>query len=223
MRRLVLLCVAALVFCGASAPSDPFAPLHYRNVGPQVSGGRLGAVAGTDADSSLYYAGAAGGGVWKTTNAGQSWEPVFDKQDVQSIGAVAVDPSNENIVWVGTGEGAPRNDVITGDGVYRSADGGKTWQHVLTLPHALITKIEIDPRDANTVLVGVLGDPFADSSDRGMYRTTDGGKTWKKTLYVDTQTGVSDIDASRATPGVVYAGMWTYRRTGWSSNSGSTK
>ncbi len=97
----------------------------------------MGAVAGTDADSSLYYAGAAGGGVWKTTNAGQSWLPVFDKQDVQSIGAIAIDPSNVNVLWVGTGEGAPRNDVIQGDGVYRSGDGGKTWQRVLALNDAL--------------------------------------------------------------------------------------
>jgi len=220
MRRLVLLCVAALVFCGASAPSDPFAPLHYRNVGPQVSGGRLGAVAGTNADSSLYYAGAAGGGVWKTTNAGQSWSPVFDKQDVQSIGAIAIDPADEGVVWVGTGEGAPRNDVIQGDGVYRTGDGGKTWQRALSLHNALVSRILIDPRDPNVVLVGVLGDPFADSVDRGMYRTSDGGKTWKKVLYESPRTGVSDMDATPKAPGVVYAGMWDYRRTGWSSNSG---
>jgi photosystem II stability/assembly factor-like uncharacterized protein len=230
MRLSVVFLIAAL-FCASSAAyaanATPapgvFDQLRFRNIGPQVSGGRLGAVAGTDRDSSLYYAGAAGGGVWKTTNAGQSWEPMFDKQDVQSIGAIAIDPANENVVWVGTGEGAPRNDVIPGDGVYRSSDGGKTWQHALTLRSALVAKIEIDPRDPNTVLVGVLGDPFADSADRGMYRTTDGGKTWRKTLYVDARTGVSDMDASRKTPGVVFAGMWTYRRTGWSSDSGGTR
>ncbi len=220
MRRLLLLCLSTLVFCAAAPASDPLAQLKFRNIGPQVSGGRLGAVAGTDADSSLYYAGAAGGGVWKTTNAGQSWTPVFDKQDVLSIGAIAIDPSSEETVWVGTGEGAPRNDVIQGNGVYRTSDGGKTWQRVLPLHNALVTRILIDPRNSNTVLVGVLGDPFADSVDRGVYRTTDGGKTWKKTLYFTPHTGVSDMDATAKAPGVVYAGMWDYRRTGWSSNSG---
>ncbi len=220
MHRLVLLCAAALVLCGAAPASDPFSQLTFRNVGPQISGGRLGAVAGTDADSSLYYAGAAGGGVWKTTNAGQSWSPVFDKQDAQSIGSIAIDPSNVNVVWVGTGEGAPRNDVIAGDGVYRTLDGGKTWQRMLPLRSALVARMLIDPRDPNTVLVGVLGDPFADSTDRGMYRTSDGGRTWKKTLYLSPRTGVSDMDASAKAPGVVYAGMWDYRRTGWSSQSG---
>ncbi|HKU67831.1 MAG TPA: hypothetical protein VJP85_08645 [Candidatus Baltobacteraceae bacterium] len=231
MRRPIVVLIAALLACApaaayaANATPAPgiFDQLRFRNVGPQVSGGRLGAVAGSDRDLSLYYAGAAGGGVWKTTNAGQSWEPVFDKQDVQSIGAIAIDPANENVVWVGTGEGAPRNDVIPGDGVYRTSDGGRTWQRVLALSSALVAKIEIDPRDPNTVLVGVLGDPFADSSDRGMYRTSDGGETWHKTLYVDARTGVSDMDASRTAPGVVFAGMWTYRRTGWSSQSGSTQ
>ncbi|HET9097490.1 MAG TPA: hypothetical protein VFN37_12565, partial [Candidatus Baltobacteraceae bacterium] len=217
----------ASAIAGNAAKPTPapgiFDQLRPRNLGPQVSGGRLGAVAGTDSDSSLYYAGAAGGGVWKTTNAAQSWEPVFEKQHVQSIGALTIDPSNENVVWVGTGEGAPRNDVIPGDGVYRTSDGGKTWQHVLTLRNALVAKIEVDPRDVNTVLVGVLGDPFADSSDRGMYRTTDGGKTWKKTLYVDARAGVSDMDVSRKDPAVVFAGMWAYRRTGWSSQSGGTQ
>jgi photosystem II stability/assembly factor-like uncharacterized protein len=221
MMRLLATVIAAVVLL-AAAP-NPYEHLHYRSVGPQVSGGRLGAVAGTDDDSSLYYAGAAAGGVWKSTNAGQSWQPVFDKEDVASIGAIAIDPSDKNIVWTGTGEGAPLNDVTSGDGVYRSGDGGKTWQHVLKLPGTLVTKILIDPRSPNTVLVGVLGDPFSASSDRGMYRTADGGKTWKKTLYVDAITGVADMDAVAKAPGVVYAGMWSYRRTGWSSQSGSAQ
>ena len=220
MRALATV-IAAVVLLGA-APNQ-FEQLSFRSVGPQISGGRLGAVAGTDADASLYYAGAAAGGVWKSTNAGQNWQAVFDKEDVSSIGAIAIDPSDKNVVWVGTGEGAPRNDVTPGDGVYRSADGGKTWQHVLKLPGTLITKILIDPRAPDTVLVGVLGDPFSASSERGMYRTADGGKTWKKTLYVDAITGVSDMDAVAKAAGVVYAGMWSYRRTGWSSQSGSAQ
>ena len=212
---------ALLVFCCAAVPApDPLAQLQFRNAGPQVSGGRLGAVAGTDLDPSLYYAGAAGGGVWRSTNAGGTWTPVFDQQDVQSIGAIAIDPINTQTVWVGTGEGAPRNDVVQGDGIYRTDDAGKTWHHVLSLHNALIARILIDPKNPMNVLAGVLGDPFADSVDRGIYRTGDGGRTWKKTLYSSPRTGVSDMAAASAEPGVVYAGMWDYRRTGWSTESG---
>lgn len=236
MRRLLLICLftltcAPLIAAAAEVKETPkpsptpgfFDQLRFRNLGPAVSGGRLGAVAGTDADPSLYYVGAAGGGVWRTTNAGQTFSPVFDSQDVGSIGAIAIDPRDSKTVWVGTGEGAPRNDVSQGDGVYRTTDGGRTWSHVLTLGNALVASIAIDSRDSNSVLVAVLGDPFADNAARGIYRTTDGGKTWQKTLYVDERTGASDLAASAKEPGVVYAGMWPYRRTGWSSQSGGTQ
>ncbi|HET7813066.1 MAG TPA: hypothetical protein VFL13_01700 [Candidatus Baltobacteraceae bacterium] len=219
MRRSIVLLAAVLLCCAAAPSPDVLSQLQFRNVGPQVSGGRLGTVAGTDLDPSLYYAGAADGGVWKTTNAGVSWTPVFDLQAVQSIGAVAIDPINPQTVWVGTGEGAPRNDVVQGDGVYRTDDGGRTWHHVLALHNALVARILIDPKNPMNVIVGVLGDPFADSLDRGIYRTTDQGGHWKKTLYTSPRTGVSDIVASTE-PGVVFAGMWDYRRTGWSTDSG---
>jgi len=233
MRRLIFLCALFLACsphpAGAAEVKETpkpsptpgfFDQMRFRSLGPAVSGGRLGAVAGTDADSSLYYVGAAGGGVWRTTNAGQTFVPVFDSQSVAAIGAIAIDPRDSKVVWVGTGEGAPRNDVSQGDGVYRSADGGHTWSRVLPLADSLIAAIAIDPRDSNTVLVAALGDPFADNTGRGIYRTTDGGKTWQKTLYVDARTGASDMAASVKEPGVVYAGMWPYRRTGWSSDSG---
>ena len=236
MRRLLLSSLFLLAFaplCARAAeiketpkPSPTpgfFDQMRFRNAGPAVSGGRLGAVAGTDGDSSLYYVGAAGGGVWRTTNAGQTFVPVFDSQDAGSIGAIAIDPHDTKTVWVGTGEGAPRNDVSQGDGVYRSADGGRTWSHVLVLGNALVSAILIDPRDTNSVLVAVLGDPFADNAARGIYRTSDGGKSWQKTLYIDARTGASDMAASAKEPGTVYAGMWPYRRTGWSSQSGGTQ
>ncbi|HEY8296958.1 MAG TPA: hypothetical protein VIG32_02920 [Candidatus Baltobacteraceae bacterium] len=221
---MLLTLVALLIASPAPSPAPkPLAQMQWRNVGPAVSGGRLGAVAGTDADPALYYVGAAGGGVWKSTDAGQAWQPVFDKQDVSSIGAIAIDPRDAATVWVGTGEGNPRNDVSQGDGVYRTTDGAKSWQRVLPLHDALISKIIVDPQNSNTVLVAVLGDPFADSADRGVYRTTDGGKTWSKTLYLGPGSGASDLASSAKTPNVVYAGMWEYRRTGWSLESGGAR
>jgi photosystem II stability/assembly factor-like uncharacterized protein len=196
------------------------AQLPWRTLGPSVSGGRVSAVVGTDADPALYYAGGADGGVWKSTNGGQIWQPVFDGQPVAAIGAIAIDPKDENVVWAGTGEANPRNDVVQGDGVYKTLDGGKTWTNVLRLSNSLTASILIDPRDPRRVLVGALGDPFADNPDRGVYRTIDGGKTWSKTLYLSPSSGISDMAMDSAAPDVVYAGMWHYRRTGWSSQSG---
>ena len=194
--------------------------MTWRNVGPAVSGGRLGAVAGTDQDPSLYYAGAAGGGLWKSTNAGATWTSVFDEQDVQSIGAIAIDPAAKDTVWVGTGESNPRNDVTQGDGIYKTTDGGKTWTHALRLHNSLVSRIVVDPRNASHVVVAVLGDSFADDEDRGIYVTTDAGASWKKTLYAGPSTGASDLIADPKNPNMLFAGMWQYRRTGWSSTSG---
>ncbi|MBV8116748.1 MAG: hypothetical protein JOZ01_02150, partial [Candidatus Eremiobacteraeota bacterium] len=229
MRHLRSFALAALVapfllssLCTQAAAADPFAGLQWRSIGPAVSGGRLGAVAGTDSDPSLYYAGAAGGGLWKSTNAGATWIPVFDAQDVQSIGAITIDPNSPKTVWVGTGESNPRNDVTQGDGLYKTSDAGKTWTKVLALRNALVSRIFVDPRNSTHVVAAVLGDPFADSEDRGIYVTSDGGASWKKTLYAGSSTGASDLVAVPNDPNVLYAGMWQYRRTGWSSNSGGS-
>lgn len=212
-----------LVVPGARAASGGTALPEWRSIGPAVSGGRLGAVAGTDRDAALYYVGAAGGGVWKTTNAGQSWEPVFDAQDVASIGAIAIDPQNTQTVWVGTGESNPRNDVTQGDGVYKTTDGGAHWTKVLPLRDSLVSGVIVDPRNSAHVLVAVLGDAFADNTDRGIYRTTDGGTTWSKVLYRGPSTGASDIAVDPKNPDVLFAGMWTFRRTGWSLQSGGSE
>jgi photosystem II stability/assembly factor-like uncharacterized protein len=224
MRSSIVSALAAIVgLTTVAARADsgpPPAQLQWRSIGPAVSGGRVAAVVGTDGDPALYYAGAADGGVWKSTNGGQSWHPIFDGQAVAAIGAIAIDPKDKNTVWAGTGEANPRNDVIQGDGVYKTTDGGKTWTKPLPLSNSLISTILIDPRDPQRVLVGVLGDPFSDNVDRGVYRTTDGGKTWTKTLYLASDSGVSDMAMDSASPDVIYAGMWQYRRTGWSSQSG---
>ncbi len=194
--------------------------MAFRLVGPAVAGGRVASVVGVADDPKLYYLGAGGGGVWKTTNGGATWSPVFDKTGVASIGAIAIDPKDHNVVWVATGETNPRNDVIAGNGVYKSTDGGKTWTNVGLAPTKYISSVIIDPRDSNTVIVGALGDIFNDTQDRGVYRTTDGGKTWTKTLFVGPRSGVSDMKQDPQNPDVLYAGIWQFQRRPWTFTSG---
>ncbi len=234
-----ILCVVAL-FCAligsralaaetkvSPAPSatpsptpSPFAQLTFRNVGPSSAGGRLTSVVGSDRDASIYYIGAAGGGVWKSTNGGADWTPLFDDQPVAAIGALALDPANPDVVWAGTGEANPRNDVIPGNGLYVSRDGGKTWALSGLQGTASIAKILVDPRNPRSIVVAALGDAFADSTKRGIYRSTDGGLTWTRTLYLGPSSGGCDLASSPRAPNVIFACMWQYRRTGWSSNSG---
>ncbi len=201
----------------------PMDALAWRNLGPAIAGGRLAAIAGSDKDPALVYIGAAGGGVWKSTNATTSWKPVFDKQHVGSIGAIAISPADPNDVWVGTGESNPRNDVSYGDGMYRSPDGGKTWTHLGLENTYAISKIALDPRDPKVAVVAALGDPFRDSDDRGVYRTTDGGKTWSKTLALGPDSGAADLDRSAKEPNVLFASMWQFRRSSWHLESGGER
>jgi photosystem II stability/assembly factor-like uncharacterized protein len=203
----------------AASPS-PAPALQWRSLGPAVSGGRVATVAGTDLDPALLYAGAAGGGVWRSTNAGTDWTPVFDKAGTQSIGAIAISPRDKNDVWVGTGEPWVRNDVIPGDGVYHSTDGGKTWAHLGLARTSQIARVLLDPRDPKRVLVAALGDPFKDDPERGVFRSTDGGATWTKTLYAGPAVGASDLVMDPKNPDVLYAGLWRYRRSAWNLTSG---
>ena len=203
-----------------AAPVAPYNRLAFRSIGPAIAGGRVASVVGVADDARLYYLGAAGGGVWKTVNGGATWSPVFEHQDVASIGAVAIDPRDHQTVWVGTGEANPRNDVTWGDGVYKTTDGGKTWTNMGLRATKQIASVVIDPRDPNVVLVGALGDNFADSPERGVFRTADGGKTWTKTLYVGPQSGVSELVADPKNPDVLYAGIWQFQRKPWTFTSG---
>lgn len=223
MLQVVMLAALVAAASPVSSPSPtpkPLEQLHWRNIGPAVSGGRAAAVAGTDSDPALYYAGAAGGGVWKSTSGGAAWQPVFDAQPVSAIGAITIDPRNEQSVWVGTGEANPRNGVSWGDGVYHTSDGGKTWRHQGLEHTSQISRILVDPRDSNAILVGALGDPFADSQARGVYRSTDGGATWRNTLYAGPSSGVSEMARVPGSPDAIYAGVWQVRRTAWSLQSG---
>ena len=207
----------------APSPSPSPSPgpaVHWRSIGPSVSGGRVATVAGTDLDPALFYAGAAGGGVWKSTNGGADWRPVFDKAGTQSIGAIAISPRDKNDVWVGTGEPWPRNDVIPGDGIYHSTDGGQTWAHLGLVQTSQIARVLLDPRDPKRIVVAALGDPFRDSDARGVFRSTDGGKTWAKTLYAGPAVGASDLAMDPKNPDVLYAGLWRFRRSSWNLTSG---
>lgn len=197
-----------------------YANLAWRSIGPAVAGGRVAAVAGTAQDDQLYYLGTAGGGVWKSSNGGATWEPVFEKEAVAAIGAVAVDPKDERVVWAGTGEANPRNDVSYGDGLYKSTDAAKTWTRVGLAGVWSISRIAIDARNPLHVVVGAFGDPFRDSVDRGVYVTFDGGRTWKKSLYLTPSSGASDVAMDPTDPNVVYAGMWHFRRLPWTFTSG---
>ena len=204
----------------AAANESSYASLKWRSVGPAVAGGRVPAVAGSTTNTNLYYIGAAGGGVWKTVNGGATWTPVFEKEPVSAIGAVTIDPTNDDVVWVGTGESNPRNDVTYGDGVYKTTDGGKTWTNVGLVATRHISRILVDPKNPNHVIVGAFGDPFRDSTDRGVYTTDDGGKTWTKALYVGPQTGASELAMDPNNSAVIYASMWQFRREPWTFHSG---
>ncbi len=213
-------CGRPLAAFGRPATASDYAHLRYRSIGPAISGGRVAAVAGSDRDPFLYYVGAAAGGVFKSTNGGVSFEPVFAHEPVAAIGAIALAPDNDDDVWVGTGEANPRNDVSYGDGIWQSTNGGKTWRHRGLDDTSQIAKILIDPRDPRVVIVAALGNPWKDSPARGVFRTADGGRTWTKTLYVGPSSGASDLAWDPHHPDTIFAGMWQFRREPWKFTSG---
>ncbi|MCA9737980.1 MAG: sialidase [Gemmatimonadetes bacterium] len=203
-------------------PAGLFDGLQYRYIGPV--GNRVSAVAGVPGAPFVYYFGAASGGVFKTTDGGVHWTPVFDDQDVMSVGALAVAPSDSSIVWVGTGEAHIRSNVSIGAGVFRSLDGGRTWTHMGLAETGRIGRIRIHPRDPNTVYVAALGHLYGPQEERGVFRTRDGGETWDRVLFVDDSTGAYDLEMDPEDPSVLYASTWqmwirTWGR--WSGGPGS--
>ncbi len=223
--------LAAVAFGAAAAATAPQARfdagvvsgLGARNIGSAAMSGRvsaLAAVPGKDGKTTLFV-GAASGGVWKSSDGGTTFKPVFDKQPVQSIGAIALDPSNPQNVWVGTGEPWTRNSVSVGNGVYKSTDGGDTWSY-LGLPESeRVAKILVDPRDGNTVYACVPGKLWSDSAERGLYKTRDGGKSWNLVLKgKNLSTGCASIGFDPKNPDVLFAGLWDFRRKGWTFRSG---
>lgn len=224
-RIAILLFVTVALCCTVFAQNeskgeDPFANLKFRNLGPAVAGGRVSAVVGVPGQPNIYYVAGAAGGVFKTTDSGLTWKPIFEKESTASIGAIAIAPSNPNLIWVGTGESKPRNDVVTGKGVFLSTDAGATWKQ-MGLPDAgQISKIIINPSNPDDVYVAVLGHVWGPNQDRGIFRTTDGGKTWQKTLYVDDKTGATDLVMMPGNPMVLFAAMWQVQRRPWALEDG---
>jgi photosystem II stability/assembly factor-like uncharacterized protein len=206
----------------ASATVDPslYSGMRWRSIGPD-RGGRSIAVAGSASRPSEYYFGAVGGGVWKTTDYGLTWAPVGDNDfRTTSVGALAIAPSNPDIVFVGMGESCFRGNIIQGDGIYKTSDGGKTWQHVGLADTEVVSKIRIHPTNPDLVYAAVLGHSYGPHPERGVYRSKDGGKTWEKVLYRDDRSGAIDLSMDPKNPDVLYAATWQVYRTPWSMESG---
>jgi photosystem II stability/assembly factor-like uncharacterized protein len=221
-RRLSLFSVAVtLLFCSVagSAAVDPalFQDLRWRLIGP-FRGGRVLAVSGVPGEPEHFYFGGVNGGVWETRDAGRTWIPIFDGQPVGSIGALAVAPSNRNVIYVGTGEADMRSDIAQGDGMYRSPDGGRSWSHIGLADSQQIAKILVHPDNPDLIYVAALGHPYGPSAERGLFRSRDGGQSWQKILgrNNDADTGAIDVVFEPGNPDVLYAALWQTRRTPWS-------
>jgi photosystem II stability/assembly factor-like uncharacterized protein len=199
----------------------PWKGLQYRLVGP-YRGGRVVAVSGVVGQNDVYYFGAVAGGVWKTTDGGLSWKPIFDKvKDASpSVGALAVAESDPNVIYIGTGEACIRGNIVGGNGVYKSIDAGKTWNFVGLRDTHAIGRLIVNPKNPDIAFVAALGHPFADNEERGIFRTRDGGKTWEKVLYKDAKTGGIDVTFDPTNANILYASLWQARRTPWSMDSG---
>ncbi len=213
LRPLVLIVLGLGAVAIATATSQ-FGDLHWRLLGP-FRGGRVLAVTGVPGQPQHFYFGAVNGGVWETLDAGRTWQPIFDDEPVGSIGAVAVAASDPKVIYVGSGEADMRSDIAQGDGMYRSGDAGKTWAKIGLEDSQQIGKIIVDPRDANTVLVAVLGHPYGPNMQRGVFRSRDGGAHWERVLGKDDATGAIDLAFEPGNPQVIYAAMWQARRTPW--------
>src|SRR5947209_6460765 len=188
--------------------------LAWRGIGP-FRGGRTVAATGVPQQPNVFYIGVNNGGVWKTNDYGRIWRPIFDDEPTQSIGAIAVAPSDPNVIYVGSGEGLQRPDLSVGNGVYKSTDGGKTWKHMGLADGQQIPILLVDPRDSNRVFAAVLGNPYGPNPERGVFRSTDGGATWEKVLYKDENTGAMDLAFDPADPQILYADLWAARQAPW--------
>ena len=221
MNKVATLTITLLnILLAQSIDMDKFKNMKARSIGPAGMSGRVTAIDVVLSNTDVMYVGTASGGIWKSESGGIKWEPIFDNEKAASIGDVAVAPSNPDVIWVGTGEGTPRNSQSAGYGVYKSVDGGKNWIFMGLGETRNIHRVLIHPSDHNTVYIGAQGSAWGDSKERGVYKTTDGGKSWKKILYVNEKTGIGDMVMDPINPDKLIANMWEFRRWPWYFESG---
>ncbi len=222
MLRLLVVSLLAASGIQAAAAVDPsvVSGLHWRSIGPAMFGGRVDDVAGVPGDPTILYVAHSTAGLYKSINAGNTFEPVFNSGNTLSVGAVAVAPNDPNTVYIGTGEGFVRNSTSVGDGMYKTTDGGRTWKHLGLPDSERFARIIINPKDPRIVIAAAMGHEWGPNTERGVFRSTDAGATWKRVLYVDENTGSSDVCFDGGDPGIVYAGMYDYRRQPWHMRSG---
>jgi photosystem II stability/assembly factor-like uncharacterized protein len=210
LTALILIAIAA----SAQVPETAYQDMHWRMIGP-FRGGRTGAACGVPSQPNVFYVAQVNGGVWKSNDYGRTWNPIFDHEPTQSIGAIAISPSDPNIVYAASGEGLHRPDLSVGNGIYKSTDAGQTWTHLGLRDGQQIPALAVDPRDPNKVFAAVLGHPYGPSEERGLYLSNDGGQNWKKIISKDENTGASDVELDPSNPDVVYASMWEVREGPW--------
>src|SRR6266487_2760646 len=227
ISREILIGAAALTWIGAlptvaqQYDEKLFGEMRWRCIGP-FRGGRTVAISGVPHRPNVFYMAAVNGGAWKSTDSGNTWNPIFDDQSTGSVGALAVAPSDPNIVYVGSGEGLQRPDLATGDGIYKSTDAGRTWTHLGLRNAQQITAILVDPKDANRVLVAAEGHPYGPNTERGVFRSTDGGQTFQRILYKDENTGAADLAFDPTNSQTIYAVLWAARVAPWEVRSGTS-
>ena len=219
---LITVLTTALFGFGQELSMDLAGDLKPRNVGPAGMSGRVTAIDVQLSNTDVMYVGTASGGLWQSKSAGVKWEPIFDSELTASIGVVKIDPNNPDVIWVGTGEGNPRNSLNGGYGVYKSIDGGKNWTSMGLEATRHIHRILIDPSDSNTVYVGAIGSPWGTHPERGVFKTTDGGKSWRKVLFTNEQSGIADMVMDPVNPNKIIAAMWEHKRDPWFFKSGGS-
>ncbi len=224
MRVLTFCLVAATApqIAAQSVDVRALGELSWRSLGPAAIGGRISAIEGVPGNPTIVYAATGSGGLFKSVNAGTTWQPIFERPPLISIGDIAIDPKDPEKIWLGTGEANVRNSVSYGDGVYFSGDGGKTWDRRGLDRTITISRIQIDPGNAQRVFVAALGHPFGSNPERGVFFTPDAGETWQKVLYTDDRHGTSDLEISPSNPNVMFAGLWAFDRKPWRYDSGDT-
>ena len=211
MALLILAVLPSTVWLPSSSV-DPASAMHWRHIGP-TRAGRARALSGVPNQPNVFYIGFDNGGVWRSTDYGSNWEPIFDRESTGSIGAIAVAPSDPNIIYVGSGAGIIRPDLATGNGVYKSTDAGKTWTRLGLFDSQMIAMIDVSPRDPNRLFVAVLGHPYGPNPERGIFRSTDGGKSFQKVLYKDEYTSADDVRIDPNDPNIVYAALWQQQQS----------